>query len=317
MANNEGPVAIAPGVAYLTTGISNVYFVGDSADWVLVDAGVVGYTRQILAAAVSRFGTAAYPHAIVLTHGHYDHVGCARDLHAEWNCPVFAHPLELPYLTGKSDYPQKDPTVGGAMGFLSRFFPSRTVNLSGIVKELPVDGSVPGLSGWTAIHTPGHAPGQISLWRESDRVLIAGDAMASADLDSWRGITTQKPKLSRPPSPFTYDWSLATGSIRQLAKLEPAIIGCGHGEPMTGPDTAARIRQFADAVRPPSHGRYVATPAKADQRGVVYEPPAPPDRLPKIAAGIVAGTFLVAGALYRKRGAKAKRDFAPGGKRTD
>ena len=307
MANLEAPVELAAGVAYLTTGISNVYYVGDKDNWVLVDAGVVGYTRQILAAAAARFGADAVPRAILLTHGHYDHVGCARDLHAHWGVPVLAHALELPYLTGKSDYPQKDPTVGGAMGFLSRFFPSRTVDLRGPLIEVP-EGPVPGLPGWTTIHTPGHSPGHVCFWREADGFLIGGDVVATADLDSWIGITVQRAKVSRPPSPFTYDWNLARSSVRQIAELCPRTLACGHGPPM-GADAAVQLTRFADDFRAPAHGRYVETPAKADRDGVVYEPPAPPDRLPKIAAGIVAGSLILAGAIYRKRSGRSN----PGG----
>jgi glyoxylase-like metal-dependent hydrolase (beta-lactamase superfamily II) len=303
------PIGIAPDIAFLRTSIANVCFAGTAGGWVLIDAGVVGHTDLILQAAAARFGENPKPIAIVLTHGHYDHVGCAPELLRLWKVPVYAHPLEFPYLTGKSAYPRKDPTVGGAMGFLSRFFPSRTVNLSEFLQPLPESGEVPGMPGWTAIHTPGHAPGHVCFWRESDRTLIAGDALATANLDSWRGIATQKKALSRPPSPFTYNWDQARASVRKIAALKPRVLVCGHGEPMNQPTLAEDLEAFAAAFGPPSHGRYVEVPARADQDGVVYEPPAPKDRLPKVAAGLVAGIFLAAGVIYRKRGQKAKQDF--------
>ncbi|MES1260396.1 MAG: MBL fold metallo-hydrolase [Acidobacteriota bacterium] len=301
------PIEIAPGLAWLRTSIANVYFAGNRETWVLIDAGVVGYTSLIAQAATDRFGEGAKPTAIVLTHGHYDHAGCALDLARLWNVPVYAQPLEFPYLTGKSAYPQKDPTVGGAMGFLSRFFPSRTVNLAEVLRELPADGSVPGLPGWVALPTPGHAPGHVCFWRESDRSLVAGDVVATANLDSWRDIMTQKKQIARPPSPFTYDWEKARASIRQIAALRPAVLACGHGEPMSGVEE--RLEAFAAGFEPPLQGRYVETPARTDREGVVYEPPAPRDALPKVAAGVVAGVFLLAGVVYRKRGKKAKEQL--------
>ena len=46
--------------------------------------------------------------AIVMTHGHFDHVGALEDLAEEWDTPVDAHPLEHPYLDGKASYPPGD-----------------------------------------------------------------------------------------------------------------------------------------------------------------------------------------------------------------
>src|SRR5206468_51872 len=113
--------------------------------WVLIDTGVSGYSAMILQAAQARFGENSNPKAIILTHGHFDHAGNAVELARHWEVPVYAHPLEFPYLTGESAYPTKDPTVGGAMAFMSRFFPSRTANISEVLRDLPATGVVPGL----------------------------------------------------------------------------------------------------------------------------------------------------------------------------
>ena len=301
-------IVLAPDLARLPTSISNVYFAGTRDTWVLMDAGVIGYADRIVQAAAARFGADSKPSAIVLTHGHYDHAGCALELARKWKIPVYAHALEFPYLTGRSEYPKKDPTVGGAMGLLSRFFPSRTVNIAEVLRELPAN-EVPWLPGWVPLHTPGHAPGHVCFWRESDRTLVAGDVAATVDLDSWRGLVSQAPRISRPPSPFTYDWDEARVSVQKIARLRPLTLACGHGEPMSGSEVAAQLEDFATKFSPPAHGRYVEIPARTDREGTVYEPPAPPDKLPKVAAGVVAGVFLLAGAVYRKRGRKAKQEL--------
>ena len=111
----------APGVARLPILFVNVYFVGaPGEDWVLVDTGVPGFASKIKAAAEERYGEGARPKAIVLTHGHIDHAGNARELAEMWDVPIYAHRLELPYLKGKSDYPPKDPTIGGAIAITLR-----------------------------------------------------------------------------------------------------------------------------------------------------------------------------------------------------
>src|ERR1700724_207563 len=123
---------IAPDVGWLPISFVNVYFLGrPGGAWVLIDAGLPGRANQILEAAEARFGADAPPEAIVLTHGHFDHAGSALLLAEYWDVPIYAHRLELPYLTGKSDYPPADPTVGGAIAFLSRFLPMHGRNLSG------------------------------------------------------------------------------------------------------------------------------------------------------------------------------------------
>lgn len=298
---------IAADLAFLRVSIANVYFAGNREKWILIDTGVPGHAAAILQAAQARFGENSRPRAIILTHGHFDHAGNAVELARHWDVPVYAHPLEFPYLTGASAYPRKDPTVGGAMAFMSRFFPTRTVNVSEVLRDLPATGVVPGLEGWVALATPGHAPGHVSLWRERDATLVAGDAMATADLDSWLGVLTMNPVISRPVTPFTYDWTAARTSVQSLASLNPFVIAAGHGDPIAGPRVADELARFAREFTPPEHGRYVPEAAQANEHGVVYEPPAPPDNLPKIAAGVVAGVFVVAGVMYGRRARAQKK----------
>src|SRR5690606_22230269 len=150
-------------VARLRIAFVNLYFVGaprSGAPWALVDAGLSPGAAQILEVAADRFGRDASPAAIILTHGHFDHVGALGALCGVWDVPVYAHTLELPFLTGRSDYPPPDPTVGGGlMARLSPLFPERGIDISDRVRALPPNGDVPGMPGWRWIHTPGHAPG--------------------------------------------------------------------------------------------------------------------------------------------------------------
>ncbi len=301
--SSEGPAGlypVAPGVARLPIFFVNVYFVGEpGGPWVVVDTGLPGAGGWIRRAAEARYGAGARPEAIVLTHGHFDHAGNARDLADAWGVPIYAHELELPYLTGRSDYPPKDPTMGGAIAFLARFFPASGYDFGRRVRVLPEDGSVPGVPGWRWHHTPGHSAGHVSLFRERDRLLLAGDAFATMDLDSWTSQLTHARELARPPVPFTTDWLAARASIRRLADLEPSAIGAGHGRELTGSEVGRRLRDYAQNVEVPEHGRYVGTPAVTDRTGVVAVPPPVRDPIPARVAVGTAVAMVLAGLLRR------------------
>jgi glyoxylase-like metal-dependent hydrolase (beta-lactamase superfamily II) len=294
---------LTPSLTCLRFTIANVYLVGSpGGPWVLVDAGTPQYAARIRSAAEQRFGPHAPPVAILLTHGHFDHAGSALELAAAWDAPIYAHRLERPYLAGKSAYPPKDPTAGGAMAFLSRFFPSGTVNLGGRLRDLPEDGEVPGLPGWDWHYTPGHAPGHVVFSNRSESILLAGDTCVTMDLDSAIGILTLEPRISRPPAPFTYDWEQAHRSVELLADLRPAVLGCGHGRPMAGGEVASGLADLARNFPKPRHGRYSIEPARADATGITFVPPPAPDLLPKVAAAVGLSALALAAIAKLSRG---------------
>lgn len=215
------PAGVASDLAYLRTGIVNVCLFGrpgaPNGSWVLIDAGLPGMANRIIRAAEEWIGPWARPAAIILTHGHFDHVGSLHSLVERWDVPVYAHPLESPYLTGLSPYPPPDPTVGGgAMAVLSRFYPKGPIDLGQRLQPLPEDGTVPGMPGWRWIHTTGHTPGHVSLFRDSDRTLIAGDAFVTTKQESALAVLTQRPELHGPPAYFTPDWESARSSVQRL-----------------------------------------------------------------------------------------------------
>ena len=267
----------------------------------LVDTGIPGRAGQIIAASEGRFGGGSRPEAIVLTHGHFDHAGNALELAEHWDVPIYAHPLELPYLTGRSAYPPPDPTIGGAIGFLSRFMPSKPYDFGHRIQPLR-DGKLPGLSDWEWIATPGHSPGHISLFRHSDRVLLAGDAFATMDMESWIGLITVQRTLARAGAPFNCDWQATRETVQKLADLQPDVVGCGHGKPYSAGPIALRLGRFAARFRPPPRGRYVRAAAQVDDEGVVAVPPAPFDPVPfATVAGLIAvGIVLGAGYLEER-----------------
>jgi glyoxylase-like metal-dependent hydrolase (beta-lactamase superfamily II) len=296
---------ITSDLAYLRTAIVNVLFygppgVGDRA-WVLIDTGLPGTANWIAGAAEQRFGVGARPAAIILTHGHFDHVGAVQELARRWDTPVYAHALELPYLTGRSPYPPPDPTVGGGvLAALSWLYPRGPIDLGDRVHPLPGDGSVPGMSEWRWIHTPGHTAGHVSLFRESDQVLIAGDAFITTKQESALAVLMQRPELHGPPAYFTPDWQASRRSVEELAALEPRIAATGHGVPLQGEAMQRELRALAREFEQraiPAQGRYVGQPAITDASGVVRVPPSQMDPLRMLAAGV--GAAVIAGAAIR------------------
>ncbi|MXQ55467.1 MBL fold metallo-hydrolase [Shimazuella alba] len=239
----------------------NVCMVGNKDDWVLVDTGMPKSTDVILAVVEERFGSISHPKAIVLTHGHFDHVGAVVDLVKQWNVPVYAHELEIPYLTGKQSYPKPDPSVeGGLIAKISNLFPKEPIHLGTHVEKLPSDGSVPEMKDWKWIHTPGHTPGHVSFFREKDRALIAGDAFITVRQDMLFKVLTQDQEISGPPRYFTTDWQSAFDSVKKLRDLHPSVAITGHGSPMSGQALSDGLQKLANEfnqIAVPDYGRYV------------------------------------------------------------
>lgn len=306
------PREVAGDVAYLRTAIANVVFFGRPGDraWVLIDAGIPGSASAIAGAAGRRFGPGARPSAIILTHGHFDHVGALVTLARRWDVPVFAHEMEMPYITGRSAYPPPDPSVGGGlMAAMAWAYPRGPIDISERARLLPKDGTVPGMPGWRWVFTPGHTPGHVAFFRDEDRTLIAGDAFITVRQESALAVLSQTPEIHGPPAYYTQDWSAAWGSVRALNDLKPERVISGHGVPLHGQTLRAGLRALAehfDALAIPPHGRYVGHPVKADTGGVVSVPPDTSNPWPRLAislgAGMTAGLGLAAILSRSRRG---------------
>ncbi len=241
---------VAPRLTCLRLGIVNVMLMGSPGagdrKWVLVDAGVTGYRGMIEKAAAARFGDGARPAAIIMTHGHFDHVGALEELASAWDTPVYAHPAEHPFLNGSESYPPPHPLAGGGlMTLLSPLFPRRPVDVGSRLAPLPTDGSVPFLDGWAWIATPGHTRGHVSFWHEAERILIAGDACITTAQESAYEVAVQQPEIHGPPRYFTPDWAEAKRSVARIAELEVETLVTGHGPPLKGPAVAPLLRDLA------------------------------------------------------------------------
>ena len=301
--------AIAPGVWRMKDVFVNVYIIEsqEQPGWVLVDTGLKSSYAKIKNMIAEVMEPGAVPQAIFLTHGHFDHRGALQQLAAEWRVPIYCHHMEVPYLTGKSSYPPPDPTVGGGvMASMAFVYPSGPIDVQEYLRELPGDGSVPQLPDWRWIHTPGHTPGHVSLFRERDGVLVAGDAVVTTKQESIFSVMAQKRVLSGPPKYFTPDWGAAARSVKALAALEPNVIATGHGCSLYGDEGRKALHKMAREfwhMGIPEKGRYVKEPALFDDEGPTYVPPRQPNYFLLKVLAVTA--LAVAGYVVYKRNKKS------------
>jgi deazaflavin-dependent oxidoreductase (nitroreductase family) len=238
---------------------TNVYLIRSGSSWTLVDAGWFGSEKKIRGAAESVFGPRARPASMVLTHLHPDHSGAIRRLAEHWGQPAYMHPDELPLAAGyQAAYAI---SLDRWLVPLIRRLPKKTqakiaagADLTAVGKAFDPQIGIPGLPGWEAIHTPGHTPGHLSLYRRSDGVLITGDAVVTVDLNSPLGVLTGRPGLFGPPRYSTWDWAAAQRSIAALAALEPRVLATGHGR-VRVEETAQRLHALAGGQHIPARWR--------------------------------------------------------------
>ena len=258
--DTRGPLEIASGVFCLGPWghtQTNVYVVRAGASWILVDAGWAGDATRILGACRLLLGPESAPKAILLTHVHPDHAGSARALADAWHCPVLVAPGEIPIANADLAAMKRDagpldrwvvlPAVR-AIGERRRAEVLSKQSLAGLVSELSPNGVIPDVDEWMWVATPGHTRGHASFMRARDRVLLTGDALVTLRVNSPLGILFGAPGLSGPPWYTTWDAAAARRSINAIAEIEPSVPGSGHGQPLTGPDTAAAVHNLARRV---------------------------------------------------------------------
>ena len=215
---------IADGVWQLSSFIKdlfNCYLLED----VLVDAGTRWAAGRILGQVRNR-GVSL----VVLTHCHPDHQGAAARICSQLHIPLACHEREAAAMEGREPM---QPDIGIVrLGHKVWAGPDHRVD------RLLREGDEVG--GFQVIETPGHTPGHISLFRQHDRLLIAGDVLANVH------FFTNKPGLRLPPSRFCSDPVENRHSIVRLAMLEPNTVCFGHGPPLRDMKT---FQLFADRCR--------------------------------------------------------------------
>jgi glyoxylase-like metal-dependent hydrolase (beta-lactamase superfamily II)/ketosteroid isomerase-like protein len=212
----------------------NVYLLEDEGGVTLFDAGARTMTRAVSSAAAKLGGI----RRIVLGHGHTDHRGTAPALGA----PVLCHPDEIEDAEGSGGFRYWPEGLAGLPfghrrlhQLLHRYaWDGGPVKIEGTLTEGDE------VAGFRVVALPGHAPGQIGLWRESDRLALVSDCFYT--LDIWgRDIAPHVPMPI-----YNYDTERARESIRKLAEMEPAVAWPGHAKPVSG-DVRTQLLAAADS----------------------------------------------------------------------
>ncbi len=240
---------IAPGIHRLgDRSIVNSYLVEGSGEVTIIDAGVPGFYRDIAGVLAAMGRTVADVRALVLTHGHTDHIGFAERLRRDERVPVSVHEMDAALARGEVPNPSKGYgpiKLGPLLGFL--WF---TVLRGGLrtpkLQEVATFGDgatldVPGSP--RVILTPGHTPGSAALHLPSLGALFVGDAFATY------AVTTgaRGPQVA----PFTADAAEAVASLRRLEAVSADLVLPGHGDPWTGgiQEAIRLVRERAAAAR--------------------------------------------------------------------
>ena len=233
----SAPEEIADGVWIMRGGFPaktmNVYFVRDGSGVLLFDAGIEAMTNAVRAAGAALGGITR----VVLGHGHADHRGVAPGLGVD----VFCHPAERADTEGDGGLHYMD--LSKLKWYAKPLFPvllkqwdGGPASVAGTVEEGD------DVAGFEVVHTPGHAPGLITLWRASDRLALATDTFYTLDPQTGRH---GHPRV--PHEAFNLDTEQARASIRKLADLQPAAAWAGHADPLTG-DVQSQLHEAANTT---------------------------------------------------------------------
>lgn len=223
---------VRPDLTRIKLGYVNAFLWTGEGGPTLIDAGLPWTFNKLLDELKEAGVQPNDLRRIIITHADIDHIGGLKGLTEMSNAPIACHAVEAAYLTG-----QKPRRAGGGLGTLLRAG-NRIIALLykpyvSSVQELLL-GKEQTPEGFTVLHMPGHAPGQIALYHRREGILIAGDA-----------LDNRNNQLSLPVKFFTPDMQQAIESLEKLKKLHFETACFGHGPCITeGADR--KIRAFVE-----------------------------------------------------------------------
>jgi glyoxylase-like metal-dependent hydrolase (beta-lactamase superfamily II) len=220
---------IVDGVWEVSIGYVHAHVYEADEGLVLVDTGTPGKSGRIDGALREIGRSVEDIRTILLTHWHYDHIGTLGEIVRRSGATVLAHASDAAIIDGS-----RPPQLTWIMKLTAPILGKPA--LAPVDRRLDGDGPT-GVTGVTALHTPGHTDGHLSyLLDRHGGVLFAGDV-----------ATNMSGRIRRPPKPVTPDMPTNEASMRRLAELDFDTVVFGHGKALVG-GAAAKFRECAAAL---------------------------------------------------------------------
>jgi glyoxylase-like metal-dependent hydrolase (beta-lactamase superfamily II) len=221
---------IAPGIHRLGDGTVNAYLLEEAGSVTVIDAAMPGYWNDLPSELAAMGRSLDDIRAVVLTHGHTDHIGFAERLRSDRRVPVSVHELDRPLALGTARNPAGlgKARIGPLLSFLllglgkGGLRPTflKVVSTFGDGATLDVPGAP------RVVLVPGHSPGSAALHVATRDALFIGDAIATYSVTTGQ----RGPQIA----PFTQDAAEAVRSLDRLADVDAGLVLPGHGEPWRG-----------------------------------------------------------------------------------
>ena len=232
---------IGVGIYYLNLGLANVYLLEGQGGLALIDAGGQGTLRIVQQQLRgTRFHLSDISH-ILVTHGHFDHVGGLAEIQAETGATVWAHHLDAPIIRGDAPVVRPEPR---SLGHFDRWV-GRIIQgpqpPAPVHRELGSENLSELRAGLEVVQLPGHSAGQVGFWLPEERLLLGGDVLTH--FAPW--------KLTLPLAAYTADMTEAKRSVLKVAQLQVDTLALGHGAPLVGNaqrQVEAIVRRLAPSV---------------------------------------------------------------------
>lgn len=247
----EDQLQLAPSLHRLGDDRVACYLIEEAGSVTIIDAGLPGYYSDLADELATMGCTIDDVEAVVLTHGHSDHIGFAERMRTAHGTPVTVHELDAALARGEVKNPQAgtgETKLSSMLGFLLYSVRKGALRIKrlGEVGTFTTDGTldVPGAP--RVIHAPGHTPGCVALYSEHVDALLVGDVLSTLGVTSGR----TGPQIA----PFAADPDEALASLRNIERVEAHWLLPGHGAPWTqgveAAVTAARTTGVEHLARP-------------------------------------------------------------------
>lgn len=212
--------------------IGQAYLWRDGTDLTLIDAGDIDAAAAIEDAIRTLGLDPAGIRRIVITHGHRDHYGAARELADRHGAEIIAHALDAPVVRGERPVPEPD-LLDWELPLWEHGLTVPKAPPTRVDHEVTGGEVLPFGDGARVVHAPGHTAGSIAIHLPHHGVLFTGDTVASVER-VMLGV-------------FNVDRAEAAATFRRLAALAPRTVCVGHGDPLTE-NAAAEMAAAANAA---------------------------------------------------------------------